>query len=225
MKNLFISTIVLDLDNFYCRHEILYSYISLNDIIEKSLVKIKNDPCLDKDNYLIEIIHFVEDYDGDDLYLRMVQHYGSANYLINYEGQIIESAFGEYKEFILSDFTDTENKFSIGDICEIYRPCDNGIEYCGTGVITRLRPDISEFSFSKNLEEYVPGYQMSYIGTNGNIHRESPKFAQEWLIKVETPRENIKWFTNLSRIIKEDKIDFRDNLTFCDLIKQYLAEE
>ena len=225
MKNVYISTVISNHENrFYSFREVLYSFISLEDIIKKSIDEINNRTHFNKNDYLIEIIHVVEDYTGNDLYLKMVQRFKTATYLVNYEGKIMESHFGLNRDFILSDFTEPENKFSIGDICEIYRPCDDGTKYVGTGVITRLRQDMSEITID-NPYDYNDGYWMSYISTeNGNDHPESFGIAQEWLQKVDIPREYADWFIALSDIVKENKILFRDLPTYYKLQSKYIKE-
>lgn len=225
MRSLFISTILSNTDDWYYKFfKTLYSFESLEDIINKTLKSVKVLSSFEKSKYQIIINHFVEDYNGNDLYLKMVQKFNSAIYRINLEGDIIESQFGIGKDFILSDFTEPENKFSIGDICEIYIPSDKGTSYFGTGVITRLRQDMNEINID-NPYSFNPGYWMSFICTSeGNVTDEDFGYAQEWLRKVETPRDHVGLITEFSKIVKENKIDFRDYDICNDLINRLIKE-
>ena len=224
MISLYIGTILSRTHDWhYTYHETIYSTESLEDISKKAVEAVNNIPHFDPETSEIIVRHFVEGYEGDDPYLNMVQRYRFANYELNRLGDIIDSEFGETKEMILSDFTDPENRFAVGDICDIYYNSPTGPQFSGSGVITRLRPNPYELPLKTDPYCYIPGYWMSTISTsNGYIHPESYGYAQERLRKVQRAKESPEWFAFLSEVAKQGDFYFSDMIAFSELQREYL---
>lgn len=221
MNNIFIAMVLSDSneEGYYSLYQTFCSTKSLEDIINISIDFLKQTPRFDPDDYIIEIKHYLLNYSKTSdkiVYEDFINKYEFATHYVNINGEISESCFGWSKDFIISDFTDPVDKFSIGDICEIYKTYNNK-EYFGRGVITRQRTN--PYNHFDNFNIYNPGYYLVYK-TDDECHMlEDFGFGQEELVKIENCED--KWLNKISSMVKEGDYSFRNIRTFHEIIDQY----
>ena len=195
MTNVYIGTILSHTNDWYYSFDInVYSFESLEEVSRKATKVAKQLSGFEPNMSEIIVKHYVEGYEGDDPYLNLVQKFKSATYQLNYLGEVIESYFGTNRDFILSDFTDPENRFAVGDICDIYLTTCTGPVFYGSGIVTGLRPDPHALPLITNPGCYHPGYRMTTISSDGCIRPEDSGFPQESLRRVARATVSPEYF-------------------------------